>query len=281
METTVETTRATAIAGAAVLAAVLAVAGFGEAGGVGVGEGAVAAAGQSAGARGSATDAWDRVLAEHAVDGGVRYAALKRDRADLDRFLAWVARTDPASLPERERLAFLVNAYNAIAVAAVLERYPGIGSVRDLDGFFDEEEHVVGGRRMTLDEIETAARELDPRVHFAVVCASTSCPDLRGEAYRGATIDRQLREDTEGFLADRSRGLRYDPKANQLHASSIFKWYAGDFTGGSRVVAFFARGGVRDWIAEHVGDPALARTIREREPGVSYMDYDWSLNDRK
>ena len=273
-------TRAVA-ACASALAALLVAAGCGEASGE-AGEGSPSStAGRAAGAGGPATDAWDRVLTAHAVDGGVRYAALARDRDDLDRFLASVARTRAASLPEAERLAFLVNAYNAIVVAEVLERYPGLESVRDVGGFFDETEHTVGGERKTLDEVEAAAREIDPRVHFAVVCASTSCPDLRGEAYRGARIDRQLREATESFLADRSKGLRYDPKANELHASSIFKWYAGDFTGGSRVVAFFARGGVRDWIAEHVGDPALARTIRDRQPGVSYMDYDWSLNDRR
>lgn len=271
------TTTSAATACAAVLAAVLAAACSGEASGGGPGS----SAGQGGRSGGPATDAWDRVLERYAADGGVRYAALKRDRAGLDAFLASVARTRPASLPEPERLAFLVNAYNAIVVAEVLERYPGIESVRSVDGFFDGVEHTVGGRRMTLDEIEAAARELDPRIHFAVVCASTSCPDLRGEAYRGAEIDRQLEEATERFLADRSKGLRYDPEANVLHASSIFKWYAGDFTGGSRVVAFFARGGVRDWIAEHAGDPALATAIREREPAVRYMDYDWSLNDRR
>jgi len=264
-----------------VLVSLLAMAGGGEASSGEAGDLAVSAAGQAAGSGGPATDAWDRVLKKHSVDGGVRYAALKRDRADLDAFLASVARTSPSSLPRPERLAFLINAYNAIVVAGVLERYPGIESVKTVGGFFDGETHAVGGRRMTLDEIEAAAREIDPRVHFAVVCASTSCPDLRGEAYRGERIDRQLREDTRRFLADRSKGLRYEEGPNELHASPIFKWYAGDFTGGSRVVAFFARGGVRDWITEHVGDQALAKTIREREPEVIYMDYDWSLNDRK
>lgn len=242
---------------------------------------AVSAAGQSGGSGGPATEAWNRALTEHAVDGGVRYASLKRDRGDLDTFLASVATTKPASLPEAERLAFLINAYNALVVGAVLERYPGIESVKKVSGFFDGEKHAVGGQKMTLDEVEAAARKIDPRVHFAVVCASTSCPDLRGEAFRGSKVDAQLRDATHRFLRDPSKGLRYDAKGNELFASSIFKWYAGDFTGGSRVVAFFARGGVRDWIAEHVGDAALAKTIREREPGVKYLDYDWSLNDRK
>lgn len=224
--------------------------------------------------------AWDRVVSRHVVRGGVDYAAVAADRGDLDAFLGCVRRIDPARLPEPDRLAFLTNAYNALVVDAVLTRYPRIRSVRDVDGFFDEEEHVVGGAKKTLDAVETLAREIDPRVHFAVVCASTSCPDLLDEAYTGAAIDRQLRRQTERFLADRTKGLRYDRQANDLHLSSIFKWYAGDFTGGSTVVAFFARGGVLDWVVEHLGDRRLAGELREREPSVKYLDYDWSLNDR-
>ncbi|HEX2253814.1 MAG TPA: DUF547 domain-containing protein, partial [Thermoanaerobaculia bacterium] len=226
------------------------------------------------------TAAWDRLARKHVRDGGVDYAAVARDRADLDAFLAHVRRTDPAKLPTNDRLAFLTNAYNAVVVHHVLALYPGVKSVKDVDGFFDEKTFPVGGKPMTLDALETAAREIDPRVHFAVVCASTSCPDLRGEAYTGARIDRQLREQTHRFLADPNKGLRYDEKANELHLSSIFKWYAQDFTDSSRVVAFFARGGVRDWVVEHLGDRRLAERIRQREPGVRYMDYDWSLNDR-
>jgi hypothetical protein len=117
------------------------------------------------------------------------------------------------------------------------------------------------------------------RVHFSVVCASTSCPDLLDEAYFGSQIDQQLRRQTERFLADPSKGLRYDRAANELHLSSIFKWYAGDFTGGSTVVAFFARGGVLDWVKEHA-PPEIARRLRGKEPAVRYLEYDWGLNDR-
>lgn len=224
--------------------------------------------------------AWNRVVRRNVVRGGVDYARVKADRGDLDAFLACVRRIDPAKLAEPDRVAYLSNVYNALVIDAVLRRYPGIESVRDVDGFFDEEEHVVGGERMTLDAVETLARELDPRVHFSVVCASTSCPDLLDEAYFGSRIDEQLRRQTQRFLADPSKGLRYDRAANELHLSSIFKWYAGDFTGGSTVVAFFARGGVLDWVIEHLGDRKLAAELREREPSVKYLDYDWSLNDR-
>ncbi len=225
-------------------------------------------------------ESWRRVLESHARDGGLDYAGLAADRGDLDRFLAELAAARPAAWPESERLAFWINAYNAVVAHFVLERYPGLRSVRDVDGFFDDLTHPVAGERLTLDEIEGRGRDIgDPRIHFAVVCASHSCPDLRPEPFAGASLDRQLEEQTRAFLGQPDKGLRYDAEGNDLWLSSIFKWYAGDFTGGSTVVAFFARGRVLGWVLEHVA-PDLRATLEARQPSVSYLDYDWSLNDR-
>jgi hypothetical protein len=258
-------------AAAVVLGALLAVAGAPA----GEGEAApLAAAGGE-----PAVAAWERVLAHHVVEGGVRYAALDREPADLATYLESIAETDVAGWSPDRRLAFWINAYNAVVIHRVLERYPGITSVKAVDGFFDERTTRVAGRERTLDEIEAEARKLDPRSHFAVVCASTSCPDLRGEPYRASALDRQLEDQTRRFLADPDKGLRYDAAAKALWLSSIFKWYAGDFTGGSTIVAFFARGGIVDWILPHL--PAgLARAIEAADPDVRYLDYDWGLNDR-
>lgn len=225
-------------------------------------------------------DPWDTLLERHAVDGGLDYAGLGGDRAALDAYLAALAAADLDGWSVDARNAFWINAYNAVVALFVLERYPGIESVRDVDGFFDELETTVAGELLTLDEIESRSRDLgDPRVHFAVVCASTSCPDLRPEAFRAERLDEQLEEETGRFLADTSKGLRFDREEEELHLSSIFKWYAGDFTGGSTVVAFFARGKVIDWLLPHL-PAALAAEIRDVDPSVEYMDYDWSLNDR-
>ncbi|HSL83729.1 MAG TPA: DUF547 domain-containing protein [Thermoanaerobaculia bacterium] len=227
-----------------------------------------------------ALEAWRRVLSERVEDGGVDYAALKRDRAGLDLYLRSLAGARPSEMEKPEAIAFWTNAYNAVVLHHVLERYPGIESVRDVDGFFDELTFPVAGEELTLDAIEGRGRDLgDPRVHFAVVCASTSCPDLRGEPYEAGKIDAQLRDQTRRFLSDESKGLRWEPEKNTLWLSSIFKWYAGDFTGGSTLLAFFARGGVLDWVVEHA-PPAIARKLRGKDPSVRYMDYDWGLNDR-
>lgn len=221
---------------------------------------------------------WARVLDQFWVRGGLDYSGLQADSEDLESYLSSLAQARPAEASREERIAFWSNAYNAVTVGFVLERYPDLDSVRSVDGFFDTLRYPVAGKDLTLDEIEGRARdEGDPRVHFAVVCASTSCPDLRSEPYRGDRLEQQLDEQTRGFLADASKGLRLD--GDDLWLSSIFKWYAGDFTGGSTVVAFFARGKIVDWVRGHAPEEIAVR-IGETDPSVKYLDYDWSLNDR-
>lgn len=236
----------------------------------------------SAGSTSPRTDveAWARVLERHQERGGVDYAALKEDRSDLDAYLASLGPVRPEAFTEDEAQAFWINSYNAVVLHHVLERYPGIENVKEVEGFFDGFTFPVAGEELTLDEIEERGIAIgDERIHFAVVCASTSCPDLRGEPYDAERLDAQLRDQTRTFLSDEGKGLRYDPDDNVAWLSSIFKWYAGDFTGGSTVVAFFARGGVLEWVAEHAPED-VSRPLEENDPAVRYMDYDWSLNDR-
>ena len=227
----------------------------------------------------SALAAWTRVLSDFARDGGVDYAALQDRPEELEAYLASLADMRAEDLDYEDALAFWSNAYNAVVLKHVLDRYPEIESVKEEDGFFDELTFPVAGAERTLDEIETAGRDLgDPRVHFAVVCASTSCPDLFEEPFRGDRIDQQLAAVTRRFLADPNKGMRYDAATGTLSLSSIFKWYAGDFTGGSRVLAYFARGGVADWVRGQLPEE-VAREIGDA-PKVRYLDYDWTLNDR-
>lgn len=226
---------------------------------------------------------WAEVLADYQVDGGVDYSGLSGDRESLDRYLQDLAQARPETLSAGEQIAFWCNAYNAAVVDLVLERLPEMTSVREIPGFFDELTVLVANRQMTLDEIENAARGLgDPRVHFAVVCASASCPDLWPEPFEGKRIDIQLEQATRRFLANADKGMSWDREGERVLLSSIFKWYAGDFTGGGRLgtaVSFFARGRVLDWVLKEL-PPLLADEIRQADPSVEYLDYDWSLNDR-
>ncbi|MDX2000662.1 MAG: DUF547 domain-containing protein [Thermoanaerobaculia bacterium] len=228
-----------------------------------------------------ATEAWNRTLQKHGHKGGLDYAALAKDRADLDTFLASLATVDVAKLPKAEQLAFWINAYNAVTAHHVLARYPAVRSVKDEAGFFDKLKYRVAGADRSLDEIETAGRQLgDARIHFAVVCASTSCPDLLPEAFVPAKLEAQLAGQTRAFLSDPTKGLKLSADGSSVGLSSIFKWYAGDFTGGSTVAAFFARGGVLDWVIAHAPEGTKAK-LEAKKPSVTYLDYDWSLNDRK
>lgn len=223
---------------------------------------------------------WARVLEKFHRDGGLDYEGLKNAPEDLEQYLATLGEAKPDDASRAERTAFYVNAFNAVVAKFVIDRYPAMKSVKDVDGFFNRERFPVAGMELTLDEIEKKARdEGDPRVHFAVVCASHSCPALRFEPFRADSLSEQLEEQTRLFLADTEKGLRFDRDRDDLWLSSIFKWYAGDFTGGSTMVAFFARAKVLEWVVPHL--PAeLAGVLREAEPSVKYLDYDWSLNDR-
>ena len=221
---------------------------------------------------------WARVLTEFHRSGGLDYSGLQSKPEDLESYLASLVDARPGDVPREQRIAFWCNVYNAVTAKFVLDGYPEIESVKAVRGFFDTKTFPVAGKDLTLDEIESRARaEGDPRVHFAVVCASTSCPDLRFEPYRGADLDRQLEEQTQAFLADSAKGLRL--QGDTLWVSSIFKWYAGDFTGGSTVVAFFARGRVLDWVLSHLHED-LAQQVRDADPSLKYLKYNWSLNDR-
>lgn len=214
-------------------------------------------------------EAWGRVLEAFEVEGGLDYAGLKDSTEDLARYLDGLASARPEEHSRERQIAFWINAYNAVTAGEVVRRYPEIESVIQEDGFFDEDDRTVAGEDLTLNQIEQKGLALgEPRVHFAVVCASTGCPKLRGEPYRGETLEQQLAEQTQMYLADTEHGLRYDADAGVLYLSSIFDWYAEDFGGD-----------VMAWILPRLPED-LADRLRADEPEIRFLDYDWSLNHR-
>lgn len=213
---------------------------------------------------------FDAVLAEHARGGGFDYrGATGQDRKRLAAYLANLGDADPKALAEAEKKAFFINAYNAMAIAIVLERYP-VKSIRDIDGAFDKIRHRVGGEMLALDDIENRLRAMkDARIHFAIVCASKSCPPLAARAYTAAGLDGAL--DTQGrvFVNDPSKN-RFDRSAGRVSLSKIFDWNRKEFErdGGS----------VLKYVARDVSDPALSRWLSERPLPPEFLEYDWSLN---
>jgi hypothetical protein len=216
--------------------------------------------------------AWTTLLAAHVDDAGrVAYRDLQaRDRDVLDGYLVQLAAATPDSLPPAEQIAFWINAYNAGMVSAVLQGRtpePPISRVK----VFKFWKFTVAGKERTLDEVEheILRRRFDePRIHFALVCAATSCPPLRREAYRGADLDAQLDDQGRRFVRDRTRNV-LDANAGTLRISKIFDWFRSDFekSGGS----------VHEFLARYASDEATRVWLAGRPP-ISHVDYDWTLN---
>lgn len=235
---------------------------------------------------------FDQLLRQHVSDlpgdhaSVVDYTALSAQRVTLQSYLASLAAVPRAEFerwPNAHQLAFLINAYNAGTLELVLTGKPGIGSIKDLGSFFSSPWKkpllpLLGSVR-TLDEIEHelirgSGRYPDPRIHFAVNCASIGCPALRAEAYDGARLEAQLEQQARRFLSDQSRN-RY--AQGEMQVSAIFKWYRSDFEQGWRgarsLGAFLAL--YADALAL---TPSQAQALREQRMPIRFLDYDWRLN---
>ncbi len=176
------------------------------------------------------------------------------------------------------RLAFWINAYNLLAIEIVLQNQP-LASIRDAGSWlrpvWKRPIVPVAGRIRTLDEIEhdiLRPRFAEPRVHFAIVCASVSCPDLRSEPYLGVQLDVQLEDQTRRFLANRGKGIAPDPESGEARISKLFDWFGEDFVEKGGVVAF-----LRDHAGK--GEGTLASVDGLDEARLEFLAYDWSLND--
>ena len=223
---------------------------------------------------------WSAILGRWVVDGRVDYRGLRGESDPA--LLTYLASLSGACGPDyerwtrAERIAFWINAYNAFTVRLILDHYP-IASIRKigwLPGAAFREKFIpmegLKGGSISLDDIEngtlrSALRE--PRIHFALVCASRSCPPLRGEAYRGADLDRQLDDQARTFLHDPAKN-RVDAAAKTLYLSSIFQWFRGDFES--------AAGSLPSYVARYLDDG----TGHLSDFDIKFLDYDWSLNDR-
>ena len=217
---------------------------------------------------------YGELLEQYVQNGVVDYQGFKNEEARLDRYLKILEKTDTVSLSRNERFAFYINAYNAWTIKLILSAYPGIRSIKDLGSIFrspwKKKIARIDGDILSLDAIEhdiLRPRFKDPRIHFAVNCASKSCPPLRSEPYRGDVLDRQLTEMTEAFINDADHNRL---EGTTLAVSSIFKWYAGDFN--DDILSFFMK---------YAKGP-LEEKLRDNRRGidVKYLDYDWSLNGK-
>jgi len=231
---------------------------------------------------------WNGLLERHVrpIRGGVatqvNYAGMARERGLLKGYLDQLSAVPEADFrrwPKKERLAFLINAYNAWTVELVLSAWPKLESIKDLGSLLSSPWKKpfipLFGKTRSLDDIEQGMIRAkgaydEPRIHFAVNCASIGCPALRPEAYTAAKLDAQLADATRRFLSDRTRNRSDDGK---LEVSSIFKWYGEDFQ---------LAGGLRAFLADQGEALGLTddqrRSLRDGSLEIAFLPYDWRLN---
>lgn len=213
---------------------------------------------------------WNTLLARYVDENGrVAYRDLQaRDRSTLEQYLAMLAQAQVTGLSEAEEKALWINAYNAMIVNGVLQGYTAEGAL-GRKRFFSWYSLPIAGEERSPDDIEhkiLRKKFHDPRIHFAIVCASTSCPQLRREAYVPERLDQQLNDATRAFVNDATRN-RID--SQQVALSRIFQWFAEDFIGQA--------GSVVNFIQRFVEDNK--KTILSAKAGdLSYLEYNWTLN---
>lgn len=241
--------------------------------------------------------AWNALLAKHVKTfangnaSAVDYAAIKAEHAALKTYLGTLTAVTEAEYgkwSKPQRLAFLINAYNAWTVELILSKYPELDSIKDLGSVFSspwkKKFFSLLGQERHLDDIEHGMIRApgafdDPRIHVGVVCASIGCPMLRPEAFTAEKLDAQLDDGMKRFLADSTRN-RYDTASGKLQVSKIFDWYGKDFEKGHK-----AYDSLKTAFARHATQlattPEAQAKVRNGDYRLEFLDYDWKLNDAR
>lgn len=221
-----------------------------------------------------------RYVTVHGHESYVAYKKVKQEKSVLEAYLKSLESVTKLTFDhfsQDEKLAFLINAYNAFTVKLIVDHYPvtSIKTIRSyLKGPWKIKFFTLLGGEQNLDGIEhdMIRRSFnEPRIHFALVCASKGCPALRNEAFTAGQLDYQLEESARNFLGNSAKN-RYLPKERKLEISSIFNWYGDDF-----VKKF---GSLESFLGPRItDDPTGQKLIREKMVAISYLDYDWTLNE--
>ena len=209
----------------------------------------------------------DAFFKAHVNDGRVDYEAVKANPAELEAILALARDISVSKENAEEYQAFWINGYNLLTIKGIVDNYP-LKSPLDVSGFFDKTTREIGGKSITLNDIENkllrANFPSEPRFHFVLVCGGLGCPPIIDEAYMPATLDTQLETQTKLAL-NNPQFIRVNK--NRAKISQIFEWYKGDFTqSGQNLVSF-----INKYKTEKLPE----------DTKVSYYPYDWTLNDSK
>lgn len=226
---------------------------------------------------------WDQLLRKHVdANGMVNYSAWhasRADRASLQQYIRSLSHVSPAARASKAgRLAFWINAYNAVTIEGILREYPTT-SIRNHTAkvlgynIWKDLQLYVGGRAYSLDamEHEVLRKMGEPRIHFAIVCASIGCPRLLNQAYQPSQLEQQLQSSARDFF-QRPQNFRYDGARQTVHLSSILQWFAKDF--GSTQTAMLQT--ISAWVPEDARAALASGRVR-----VAFNDYNWQLNDQQ
>ncbi|MFH6959564.1 DUF547 domain-containing protein [Flavobacterium aquidurense] len=207
---------------------------------------------------------WNTLLQKHVSNkGNVDYKGFQKDADELKSYLDELAKNVPTkSWTKNAVLAYWINTYNAFTVKLILDNYP-TKSIKDISDPWGKKFFTLGTKKYSLEEIEhEILRKMDePRIHFAINCASFSCPNLSNEAYTSATLDKQLTDAAKSFIADKTKNTITKDK---VVISKIFDWFSGDFK---------KKGSVIDFLNQY-------STLKiNPNAKISYKEYNWKLNE--
>lgn len=207
---------------------------------------------------------WNDLLQKHVSSkGNVDYKGFKKDGVALQSYLNLLAKNLPEkSWSKNAVLAYWINAYNAFTVKLIVDNYP-TKSIKKIDNPWDITFITLGTKKYSLGEIEhKILRKMnEPRIHFAINCASYSCPNLANEAYTESALDKQLETATKSFINDKTKNTITE---NKIEISSIFDWFSGDFKKNGALIDFINK---------------YATTKIDKKAKISYKEYNWNLNE--
>ncbi len=207
-------------------------------------------------------------------DGWVDYEGIRSESPKLDEYIESIAQADFGALGRDEKLALLINAYNAFTIRLILDYYP-VESIKDIPSKrWEDKRWTIGGTTYTLNQIEheqIRPKFKEPRIHFALVCAAIGCPILRNEAYTGERVEEQL-EDQARYVHTHDRWFQFDREKGVVRLTKLYDWYGGDFAQ--------VAGSALQYAARYA--PKLEKALESaRPPRIEWLDYDWTLNDVK
>lgn len=207
----------------------------------------------------------DAFFHKYVKNGRVAYSEIKSNPSELNNLLEQIGSFDLNSANDATKKAFMINAYNILAISGIIDKYP-VKSPMKVSNFFDNKKHTVAGTKMSLNQLEKSKLypwAKDSRLHFVLVCAAVSCPKLASFAYKPENLEAQIEKVTKSTLND-PEFIRVSGKKVEL--SEIFNWYGSDFKEGGKTVI--------SYINQY-------RTSKLETKGLRFYTYNWNLNDKK